>query len=185
MVAVNELVDTLLPLSIQVPVVVVQDVRTSVRGAPGELVLRKGAKLELPLGEALPLVKQGIVAIDHERLPTLQEMNKIRWIESRDPSDLQKLDEDFYLKARLSIALMEQRGEDERKIGAAKAVLVDIIRLRMQKILKAVAANPEPSREFVEKLSIEERALYASLCKSVKVWYTSMIEFVERGDLLA
>jgi len=180
-----ELTKTLLPLSIQVPVVVVQDMKTAVRGTSGELVLRKGAKLELSLSEALPLIERGVVDIDPERLPTLRDMNKIRWIESRDPNEIQKLDEDFYVKARLAIMQMELKGGDNRAISSAKATLLDIIRLRLQKVLKAVTANPELSRDFSEKLTLEERALYASLCRSVKMWYSSMVEFVERGDPLA
>lgn len=180
-----ELAKTLLPLSIQVPVVVLRDMKTSMRGASGELVLRKGAKLELPLSEALPLIEHGIVAVDSERLPALRDMSKIRWIESRDPGTIQKLDEDFYVKVRLAIMQMELKGEDQRIVNSAKATLVDIVRLRLQKILRAVTANPELSRDFSEKLTLEERALYASLCRSVKMWYSSMVEFVERGDPLA
>jgi hypothetical protein len=180
-----ELTKTLLPLSIQVPVVVVQDMKTVVRGASGELVLKKGAKLELSLSEALPLIERGVVDIDSERLPSLRDMNKVRWIESRDPNEIQKLDEDFYVKARLAIMQMELKGGDDRAISSAKATLLDIIRLRLQKVLKAVTANPELSRDFSEKLTLEERALYASLCRNVKMWYSSMVEFVERGDPLA
>ena len=180
-----ELTKTLLPLSIQVPVVVVQDMKTVVRGASGELVLKKGAKLELSLSEALPLIERGVVDIDPERLPSLRDMNKVRWIESRDPNEIQKLDEDFYVKARLAIMQMELKGGDDRTISSAKATLLDIIRLRLQKVLKAVTANPELSRDFSEKLTLEERALYASLCRNVKMWYSSMVEFVERGDPLA
>jgi hypothetical protein len=179
-----ELARTILPLSTLIPVVVLQDVKTSMKGSSGELVLRKGAKLELPLGVALPLIERGVVKVDQESLPPLREMSKIRWVESRDPNTVQKLDEDFYVKARLLIMLMESEGKDQRAVESAKAMLLDIVRLRLQKILKAVTANPEMNRDFAEKLTIEERALYATLCRSVKMWYSSMVEFVERGDPL-
>ncbi|GEM_PF-357529 len=181
----SELARTLLTLNTHVPVIVLQDMKTPMKSSLGELVLKKGVKLELPLGEAIPLIERNVVKINPEGLPSLREMNKIRWMESRDPNVVQKLDEDFYVKARLFIMLMESESQDRRAIDLAKAMLLDIIKLRLQKILKAVTANPELNRDFAEKLTIEERALYAALCRCVKMWYSSMLEFVERGDPLA
>jgi len=181
----SELTRTLLPLNTQVPVIVLQDVKTLMKSVSGELVLKKGVKLELPLGEAIPLIERGIVKVNPEGLPSLREMSKIRWVESRDPNTIQKLDENFYVKARLFVMLMESEGQDRRAVDSAKATLLDIIKLRLQKILRAVTANPELNRDFAEKLTMEERALYATLCRCVKMWYSSMVEFVERGDPLA
>lgn len=179
----SELSGTLLALRMQLPVVVLEDYRTSLKGSSGELVLRKGARLELTLAEAIPLIRRGVVAVDSGRLYSLQELNKLRWIESKDLSEVQRLDEDFYVKARLSITTMASGG-DASRAELAKANLVDIVKLRLQKVLRAVAANAEPSRDFAERLTVEERALYISLCKLVSSWHSSMVSFAERGDPL-
>ncbi|MEM1509061.1 MAG: hypothetical protein QXY49_03975 [Thermofilaceae archaeon] len=181
---IRELQRTLLTQDAQLPVAVLKDVKITMHGGPGELVLKKGAKLELPLSDALPLLKKGFIALDSERLHSPQEVNKVRWLESRDAGSIQALNGDFYLKARLSIIDMEQRGVDERKVSLVKATLVDIIRLRLQKIMKAVSASPEPSRDLLEKLTWEERMLYTTLCGFVREWYRSMVEFIEKGDVI-
>ncbi len=181
---IKELQRTLLTQDVQLPVAVLKDVKVTMHGGSGELVLRKGAKLELPLSDALPLLKKSFIALDSERLHSPQDINKVRWLESRELGTLQALNGDFYLKARLSIIDMEQRGVDERKINLVKAALVDIIRLRLQKIMKAVSASPEPSRDLLEKLTWEERALYTMLCGFVREWYRFMVEFIEKGDII-
>ncbi|MEM0042688.1 MAG: hypothetical protein QXF46_01065 [Thermofilaceae archaeon] len=180
----SELSKTLVMADAQVPVVVVSDAKVPVKTSSGEQLLRKGARLDLSLREALPLIKKGVLALDPERLYSWQELNKIRWIESRDLSAPQQLAGDFYLKARLTVQLLEKSSEGSKKADAAKAMLVDIVRLRLQKILRAVLVNPEFSRDFAERLTIEERALYACLCKVVSDWYSSMKQFLERGDPL-
>lgn len=181
--AAMELSRTVIIADAVLPVKVLEDVKTLLPGRVGELTLRRGAKLELPLREALPLVRRGVVEVDGERLYSLQDLNKIRWIEGRDLHALQDLDEHFYLKARLAILKLGEEA-DERRLSIAKAAVVDIIKLRLQKILRTVMANPEPDRELMEKMTWEERALYVQLCEVVRSWYESMVEFVERGDVL-
>lgn len=178
----SELAKTLLITEVQVPVIVLEDVKTVFKGGSGELVLKKGAKLELSLREALPLIRKRVVELDADKLPSLQELNKLRWIESRELSDIQKLEPVFYIKARLSIVQLEKK--DPKKAKSVESILIDIVRLRLQKILKAVTANPEYNREFAEKLSLEEKTLYTSLSMFVKNWYMSMLEFIEKGDPL-
>lgn len=180
----NELAKTLLIIDTQVPVVVLEDVKAAVKGGLGELPLRKGARIELPLREALPLIKRRVLELDAERLPGYKEFMKIRWMESRDLSAPQEISPDFYVKARLALLLLEERDEDPQEIKKIRAAVIDIVRIRLQKIIRAVLANPEYSRELAEKLTIEERALYSLLCKAVGDWYASMREFIERGDPL-
>ncbi|RLE71006.1 MAG: hypothetical protein DRJ43_00740 [Thermoprotei archaeon] len=180
-----ELAKTVIVADALLPVKVLKDVRASLPGRVGDLVLRRGAKLELPLREALPLLRKGLVAVDPSRLYTLQELNKIRWIESRDPQMIQKLDEHFYLKARLTLAHLEkEEGVSGYRLEVAKALIIDIVKLRLQKVVRSVTANPEPNRDFMEKLTWEERALYVKLCDLVNSWYRSMLEFIEEGDVL-
>ncbi|RLF06196.1 MAG: hypothetical protein DRK00_02380 [Thermoprotei archaeon] len=179
-----ELARTVIVADATLPVTVLEDVKTVLPGRVGELTLKRGAKLELSLREALPLIRRGVLAIDEERLYSLQELNKVRWIESRDMQTLQKIDEYFYLKARLTLASLEKREPGGRRVSLAKAALIDIIKLRLQKIVRSVMANPEPDRELMERMTWEERTLYVRLCELVRGWYESMIEFVERGDVI-
>lgn len=178
----SELAKTLIMLDAQIPVMATEDARVAVK--TGEQLLRKGARLELPLRDALPLIRKGVLVLDHERLYSWQELNRVRWMESRDLTTPQPLAYDFYLKARLTVQLLEKSPEGSRRADAAKSLLVDIVRLRLQKVLRAVLANPEFNRDFAERLTVEERALYASLCKIVGDWYSSMRRFLEQGDPL-
>lgn len=179
-----ELAQTIIVADATLPVTVLEDVKTMLPGRVGELTLKKGAKLELSLREALPLIRRGVVAVNAERLYSLQELNKVRWIESRDIQALQKIDAYFYLKARFMLSSLGGGGPESRKVSLAKSILIDIIKLRLQKILRSVMANPEPDRELMERMTWEERVLYVRLCELVRSWYESMVEFVERGDLV-
>ncbi len=176
---------TLLIMDVAVPVVVRKDAKALVRGGASEIVLRKGTRLELPLYDALPLLRKGIVALDSEALPTHQEVNRIAWMEGRDEQSPQPLPKDFYVRVRLALRALESRGEDPKKIESMRSLAIDILDRRLRKILEAVArARALHNRDFAERLTTEERALYALLCRVVRDWYASMIEFLERGDVV-
>jgi len=183
----RELARTLLVVDAEVPIIVREEVPEDLkRGSRGHL-LKKGMRLELTLREALPLIKRGVAELDAERLLGEGEpdkvLRKVRWIESRDLSQLQALDPCFFLKVGLLLKHLEGKIDDARKVGDIKATAIDIVRLRLQKILRAVLANPEYNRDLAERLTIEERMLYATLCRTVKSWYDSMVCFLERGDI--
>ena len=170
-------------LNTNIPVLILEDFETRLPGRTGRLSLRKGLRLELPLREAIPLLRKGLAMVDVSKLYDIKELNKIRWIESRDTRALHKLDEYFYFKIALVLnALKEEEKTDERTLELYRTVVLDIIKLRLQKILRSITASQEPDKELMSKLSWEERILYVKMCHTVNEWYRSMLEFLERGD---
>jgi len=182
-----ELLGTIAVAELEVPVEIIGERTRKVSLGGLQVELKKGAKLELPLKAVLSLIRRGEASIDPSRLYSIGELNKIRWKEEQS-YQLQKLEPFFYLKARLLIELLEQEAMNEpraqAKIRHIKVCVLDIARSRLNKILKAVLANPEPSRELMSLMTLEERALYVKLCSIVGAWRDSMQRFIEEGDVL-
>jgi len=176
---------TLLVLNVNVPVVALEDFEVQMPGRAGKMVLRKGLRLELPFREAIPLFKKGLMSVDLQNLYSAKELNKIRWVEGRDPRAPYGIDEFFYFKTALLLAALRQTKEaDERQVEVYESIVLDIIKLRLQKILRSITAGQGPDRELMSKLSWEERILYTKICHLVNEWYRSMLRLLEGGDII-
>jgi len=143
--------------------------------------VEEGAKVEAPLSLALLMVKNGIASLDESSLPTLSEINRIAWLEMKS-GELQRIDKDFYIKSSLLVWSLLGRVDDfesERKMRLVKALLMDIIKCRLQKIVKLALSNPIPSRDIIDNLTSEEEALYLTICDVIGSWLKYMKELME------
>lgn len=183
-----ELLGTALFAEIEIPVEILRSKSIEISGL--KLDLKKGSRVTLPLRLLVPLVKEGIIKLDEDRLYDFNTLNKIRWREERS-EELQKLDKDFYLKSRLVLSLLEKRLRENAenyellsRIRQVKVLLMDIVKRRIYKISKLAFASPEPSRDLMERMTREERIFYVKLCDLIKTWQESMSSFIERGEVI-
>lgn len=159
---------------------------TKIRMGGLELELRGGTSIDLPLKVLAPLRSEGVADIDPSRLYSLQELNKMRWVEERS-QELQGIEESFYLKAGLTLRWIEEqaRSSDDpallTRARRTRAVIVDILRRRMYKIARLAVTNPLPSKAHMKNMTREERLLYANLCHLLESWHSQMISMLEGG----
>lgn len=142
---------------------------------------KRGEKIKIPLSLALFLIKKNAVSLDESSLPTLSEINKIAWLEMKG-NELQKVSKDFYVKSSLLVWSASKNPydfESERRLRFIKALLMDIVKSRLQKIVKLALSNPVPSRDIIENLTLEEEVLYSTMCNIISSWLRYMRELVE------
>ena len=147
---------------------------------------RRGDKIKVPIPLANVLIKEGYASIDESSIPTITDLNKISWMEART-DELQEIPPNFYYLVRILInklkekAIKENDFSAERRLQLVKSLVFDVVKCRLQKILKLVLANPNPSREITNKMSIEEEVLYITLCRIINSWLDYMKNSME-GD---
>ena len=146
--------------------------------------LRAGQKVKVPLPIARILVDEGYASYDEESIPNVTEINKIAWMEART-DELQELPPNFYYLASLLVKKLKEKVinekdlHSERHLLLVRSTLLDIIKCRLQKIVKIALANPTPSKEIISKMSFEEEMLYLSLCKLLSSWIEFMRKVIE------
>jgi len=120
---------------------------------------RAGSVVTLPPQIMEVLMRRGVVTLPDELRITPEEIQKRLWLESRSHGELRPLPKEFYVRARLSLT-------DK----AALSQLRELIHLRLRKIMIQVSMNPPlaESREFMEKLTLEEEALVKSMVVQIK-----------------
>lgn len=139
----------------------------------------KGGRARVPLKLALSLMESGAARPDASALPTLSEINRLAWLETKS-DELQRVDKEFYVRAYLLVRSLSSEGEEaERRLRFVKAVLMDIVRSRLQKIVRAAVSDPKPSKELLSNLALEEEALYLAVCEVVGSWLEHMRRVVE------
>ncbi len=178
--------ETLLFSEIEIPVIATKNIKLSLGGL--ELSLKKGAKINLPVRVALPLLQNKTVEVNVDDLMKFSLLNKTRWREERT-DDLQKLDEGFYYKTMLYFSFLHKQANEgdtnaETLLKKARILIQDILRTRMNKIVKLALANPVPSREIMVKMTREERFLYLRLCRELHDWFEGMVKFIEEVEEL-
>jgi len=170
-----------IPRTVKVPLIVHSDV-TEVSFLDFKAGrIERGAKVETPLSLALLLMKEGIASLDEMSLPTLSEINKAAWLEMKS-NELQKISKDFYVRSSLLVWTASEDSydfESERRLRFIKALLMDIVKSRLQKIVKLALSNPVPSRDVINSLTLEEEVLYLTMCNMIGSWLRYMRELVE------
>ncbi|WP_252901742.1 hypothetical protein [Vulcanisaeta sp. JCM 14467] len=79
---------------------------------------------------------------------------------------------DFYVRARLSMV-----GGDQRSVRLFAQQLRELAQLRLRKILMLLAVNPSiaDSRDFLDKLTIEEEELVKSITPLIKEFLNTVV----------
>lgn len=110
-------------------------------------------------------------------------LKKILWIE-RKSENIQKIPEDFYIKILASIKLIKAFSNSEdlkREADYLATLALDLLRKRLQKIIKIAETNPSLDNEILEKLSFEERIIYRKICEIVGGWEKTFIKYLDGG----
>ncbi|NAZ25474.1 DNA replication complex GINS family protein [Thermofilum sp.] len=178
---IDKLAGTLLYYDAEVDVEVVQN---DVVVLPGglQIQLQKGTKVKLPFIIAKELEAKGSVKYDEGKLLDLSAVRKQTWIEEKSEG-LSSLDDNFYLKLKIYFYLLKRKAASgdtaaQGMLEKTRIAFLDLLRLRLTKIVRLAASHPEISREFMESMTKEEQILYTSLCKSINEWTQSMKMFV-------
>ncbi|MEN2974422.1 MAG: hypothetical protein ABDH32_02445 [Candidatus Caldarchaeales archaeon] len=119
--------------------------------------LRKGTILSIVKWAASKLYEEGIVEFE-EKIIDMKNLVQLEWKEKNNPRQLQEVPRFFYLSIR----------EDPKLDHASRSVIMDIISLRVNKILVLAAKRVDPS--LVENLSREEEILYKVLKNIIEEW---------------
>jgi len=92
------------------------------------------------------------------------------WLEKRNLSEIKQLPRDFYIRTRIEIFRNLKSGNENYK--KLITVFRDLVQTRLRKILNAISISPEivSSKEFTNKLTIEEEILVKEISNFVKDW---------------
>ncbi len=117
-----------------------------------ERAIREGARL----GEASRIGPEKLV--------------ELCWVERRY-SDIRQIPRDIYVRARL-LMIEAQRKDEIKLIRDVQHNLRELVQLRLKKILNVIAVNPDIaiSREFLDKLTVEEEVLVRQIVSIIKDW---------------
>ncbi|MFP3210121.1 MAG: hypothetical protein RXR16_01320 [Thermocladium sp.] len=134
--------------------------------------LKAGDPIRVPPSVALFLISRGFAQLIQQDFLSLEDLRKIHWRETKSINDLQELDRGFYVRARLSMA---QLGEQEAK--QYEQTLKELAQARLRKLLNTVAVSPSlvDTREYLDKLPIEEEAIVREVSRIARSWVESMV----------
>ncbi|BDR91423.1 DNA replication complex GINS family protein [Vulcanisaeta souniana] len=126
---------------------------------------KAGSIINAPPNVLEVLIKRGVVSLLDEDKVGSEEILKRVWLENRAPSELRELPRDFYVRARLSMV-----GGDQKSVRIYAQQLRELAQLRLRKILTLLAVNPgiADSRDFLDKLTVEEEMLVKSIAPLIK-----------------
>ncbi len=123
---------------------------------------------------AIPLIAEKLIRSGEQ----LGEEHRIRpeklveyyWLERRH-GDIRNVPKELYILSRLSMVEALKK-DDAKTIREIQHNLRELIQLRLRKILSVVAVNPDIalSREFLDKLTIEEEILVRKIVSLIKDW---------------
>ncbi len=171
---------TLLYANVDIPVIAVK--KTTYKLGLLEIKLKPGIKTQVPYRVLKVLEERGEVQPDPDEVMSLSALSKIQWKEEKT-SEIIPLDEGFYLKAKIFFQILRKRikeGDERAEIlfRKAKILLSDIVRRRISKIVSLAIANPSPSRELINKMTLEERIFYTKICYEINNWTSGIANFV-------
>jgi hypothetical protein len=141
---------------------------------------RLGQEIEVPYWTARELVQLGYARFREEDILTSNSLSKIHWRETiPDSRRIPSLQSNFYcLLRRHLIELRKQSKQDQvklRELERTETLVRDIVNCRVRKIV-ALAASPTPLEEIMQGLTLEEKALYMNLNRTIEEWKSKLIE---------
>jgi len=133
---------------------------------------KAGSVINVPPTLLEILIRRGVASLLEEDKIGSEEILKRIWLENRAPSELRELPKDFYVRARLSMV-----GGEQRNAKALTQQLRELAQLRLRKILMLLAINPGlvESRDFLDKLTVEEEALVKSMAPLIREFLNSVV----------
>jgi hypothetical protein len=141
----------------------------------------EGNEYEVPYWIAIELQKFGVVHLREEQTLDSSTLYKIHWKErAQSAGQLSSLPEDFYPKTRRLIAELKEdvakKPEKMREYERTKHLIIDIVNLRLRKIVSLAAASAQ-TEQFLKNLTKEERILYEELYKKINRWKNEILGY--------
>ncbi|MEM2463763.1 MAG: hypothetical protein QXY07_03675 [Candidatus Bathyarchaeia archaeon] len=141
----------------------------------------EGNEYEVLYWVARELEKFGVVRFRSEELLDSSKLYKIHWKERvQTAGHVSELPKDFYPKLRRYIAKLEAEAaktpEKMREYEKVKQLTVDIVNLRLKKII-SLASAPAQTEHILRNLTAEERLLYEHVYRLINKWKNQLLEF--------
>ncbi len=140
-------------------------VRVTVKREVAQIGLSRG-EVELPLYMAIKLDEYGVVEIGDSEMVKPGDVATLKYREQKE-RQLVKLPEDFYSRVRLTLYLLNKRG-DTKQARLLAGEVRDLARERLRKMVELMTTAQE--LDFLDKLTPEERALAISLHTSISTF---------------
>ena len=146
----------------------------------------EGNEYEVHYWIACKLEKFGVVRLRSEELLDATKLHKIQWKERvQTVGQLSELPKDFYPKLRRLLAdlkgEMAKNPEKIREYEKAKYLALDILNLRLKKIV-SIASAPAQTEQVLKNLTDEERFLYEKVYKLINKWKTQLLKHEDEGE---
>jgi hypothetical protein len=140
----------------------------------------EGNEYEVYFWVARELEKLGIIRFRSGELLDASELRKIHWKESvQTAQQMIGLPKDFYPKLRRYLAdLRKEMAENPEKIREyerVKRLALDILNLRLKKII-SIASAPAQTEQVLKNLTDEERFLYEKIYKLISKWKAQLLK---------
>ncbi|MGK0548282.1 MAG: GINS complex subunit Sld5 [Pyrobaculum sp.] len=130
---------------------------------------------EIPLFLALKLDEMNAVEIDDSYVISPKDIANIKYAEQRE-SYPAKLPEDFYPRLKLSVYLLNKKG-DSKTVRMLFQETRELLIERVKKIALLVATRSDivNDQSFLERLALEEKALLASMYNTITSFMMSIL----------
>jgi len=145
----------------------------------------EGNEYEVPYWVARELEKFGVARFRSEELLDVARLYKIHWKERvQTAAQISELPKDFYPKLRRYLTELKEESaknwEKMREYEKAKQLALDILNLRLRKIV-SLASAPAQTEQILKNLTAEERLLYEQIYRLINKWKTHLLEY-EGGE---
>ncbi len=146
----------------------------------------EGNEYEVYYWVACKLEKFGVVRFRSEELLDATKLYKLQWKERvQTAGQLSELPKDFYPKLRVYLANlkseMAKNPEKMREYEKAKYLALDILNLRLKKIV-SIASAPAQTEQVLKNLTDEERLLYEKIYTLINKWKTQLLKYEGEGE---
>lgn len=145
----------------------------------------EGNEYEILYWVARELEKFGVVRFRNEELLDSAKLYKIHWKERvQTAGQISELPRDFYPKLRRYLKGLKEETikhpEKMREYEKAKQLALDILNLRLKKIV-SLASAPAQTEHFLRNLTAEERLLYEQIYRLINKWKAQLLEGKNEG----
>lgn len=140
----------------------------------------EGNEYEVFYWIAKELEKFGVVRLRNEDLLDSAKLYKIHWKERvQTGGQVSELSRDFYPKLRRYLKELKEEAsrhpEKMREYDKAKQLALDILNLRLKKIV-SLASAPAQTEHVLRNLTAEERLLYEQIFRLINRWKAQLLE---------
>ncbi|MEM1563236.1 MAG: hypothetical protein QW161_01000, partial [Candidatus Bathyarchaeia archaeon] len=147
----------------------------------------EGNEYEVMYWVARELEKFGVVRFRTEELLDSAKLHKIHWKERvQTAGQISELPKDFYPKLRRYLNGLKEETirhpEKMREYEKAKQLALDILNLRLKKIV-SLASAPAQTEHVLRNLTAEERLLYEQIYRLINRWKAQMFEQESEGGM--